>query len=139
RHRQPVPAIRAPPFRWRTSRRELCHPAPASSLSRNPSPVREPSQSPSAAPTHRTPIAASGIPSGSSLRDRLDDGVAMALSSVGPLPLLVKPQAPPNENLRTGARAARLELAVDGNVLLSHVQIPEVVDLGDESAAGRSE
>jgi hypothetical protein len=58
----------------------------------------------------------------------------MTLSSVGPLPLLVKPQAPPNENLRTGARAARLELAVDGNVLLSHVQIPEVVDLGDESA-----
>ena len=56
----------------------------------------------------------------------------MTLSSVGPLPLLVKPQASPSENLRAGATAARLELAIDGHVLVSHVQVPEVVDLGDE-------
>jgi len=58
----------------------------------------------------------------------------MTLSSVGPLPLLVKPQASPSENLRAGATAARLELAIDGHVLVSHVQVAEVVDLGDKSA-----
>jgi hypothetical protein len=50
------------------------------------------------------------------------------------MPTFVKAETTVRETLGAGLAATRLEAAVDGNVLVPHVQVPECVGLSQEGA-----
>src|SRR5215203_2966863 len=64
----------------------------------------------------------------------LDDRRSLAFGAVGPLPTFVKAETPVRESLGAGLAATRLEAAVDGNVLVPHVEVAGVVGFCQEGA-----
>ena len=60
--------------------------------------------------------------------------ISLAFGTIGPLPPFVKAETAVRKTLGAGLAATRLEVAVDGKVLVPHVQVPEGVGFGQEGA-----